>query len=703
MNSYLDINDARHQEIAAEILRRHVNAEHETNITTAIRDFLISTQLAQSQEIQEENPPSDSSRRAVDLKALDTFIEIKKRVSTSQGLTPYPDYVRQLDEYLEESQKVGKGVRMGILTDGRHWLLRWPGAGPVKTAPPYSFSLHRSEHWLLLYEWLRDFALVALENVVPDRQHIRQHFGPHSPRYEQDVAVLASLYEEARVKPTVLVKRQLWHDLLRTALGEVAHSPKELDSLFIRHTYLSAVIGMVVQASFGIDIRQLAETNAADLLLGNRFRSDTGINGIVDSDFFAWPVEVGGESLLKVLARRIALFNWGQAPVDVAAILYETAIPPSERRQLGEYYTPSWLARAIVREWIHDPLRQKVLDPACGSGTFLAELIHYWLCKANEVAGRDDAESNLRQLRDSVIGIDVHPVAVHLARAAWVLAAQPLIEVAVEQGMDATLSVPVYLGDALQLRFRTGDLFAQKFITIQVERERDLKLTFPVSLVDRAEVFDTLMGDVASHIESGMDPLMALDDNEIINPEEREILTKTILAMQQLHTEGRNHIWAYYTRNLVRPVALSRVKVDAIVGNPPWLTYNSTYSDLRTELRNQSKGLYGIWTGGRYATHQDIAGLFFARCVDLYLKDGGHIGMVLPHSALQTGQYAKWRTGNWKAEREHGRRVLSVDFTAKPAWDLEQLTPNNFFPVPAAVVFARREGIGGTRELWEGW
>ena len=52
-------------------------------------------------------------------------------------------------------------------------------------------------------------------------------------------------------------------------------------------------------------------------------------------------------------------------------------------------------------------------------------------------------------------------------------------------------------------------------------------------------------------------------------------------------------------------------------------------STLRTELERQSKDLYGIWAGGRYATHQDVAGLFFARSVDLYLQDGGVIGFVL--------------------------------------------------------------------------
>ena len=128
-----------------------------------------------------------------------------------------------------------------------------------------------------------------------------------------------------------------------------------------------------------------------------------------------------------------------------------------------------------------------------------------------------------------------------------------------------------------------------------------------------------------------------------------------------------------------------------IIGNPPWINYNQTADTLRTELKRQSKELYGIWTGGRYATHQDVGGLFFTRCTDLYLKNDGIIGMVMPHSALQAGQYSKWRSGAWRAGRS-GAAVL-VDFSYRRAWDLERLEPNNFFPVPASVVFAKRVGL----------
>ena len=705
--AHIDPNDPRYADAAQAILTRHDNGEPEANITTAVRDFLILAGLAQAEEIIEENPPTGDSRRAVDLTALDTFIEFKRRIGTTAGFNPDPENVRQLDDYLAQSAAQGR-VRMGVLTDGKRWLLRWPNAGAVSTARPYAFTLEDGERWIALYEWLRDTALVSLENVKPDRESIAAHFGPGSPAYQRDIAALKALYQEHAHRETIRVKRRLWYDLLRTALGEIAYTTEgmsadsqarlaavgvgteEMDDLFVRHTYLSAVIGMIVQASFGIDIRRLADADPADLLHGRRLHQDTGLQGVLESDFFAWPNEVGGSALLQTLARRAARFNWAEAPADTAVALYETVIPAEERRQLGEYYTPTWLVQAMMRELVTDPLNQRVLDPACGSGAFIAEAVSHFIAAAN--AARWDAKEVLDRLRDAVTGIDVHPVAVHLARAAWTLAARPAINAAAKAGFDASLSIPVYLGDTLQLRFRTGDMFAENEVTIQTTDEENTELVFPVSLVERAEQFDALMSDVSARVERGEDPSIALDDNHVNNPGERRIISRAIEAMQRLHERGRDHIWAYYTRNMVRPVILSRAKVDVVIGNPPWINYNQTADLLRTGLVNLSRDRYGIWAGGYYATHQDVAGLFFARCVDLYLESGGVIGFVLPHSALQAGQYSKWRTGHWRA-RKLGQSV-QVDFTLKPAWDLERLEPNTFFPVPASVVFARKQSAG---------
>lgn len=713
------VGEVDYDGLAGEILRRHEQAEAEANITSAVRDFLIGAGLARADQIVEENPPAQASRRAVDLTALDTFVEVKRRIGTRAGFSPDERYVEQLDDYLAQSEREGKRSRMGILTDGKYWLLRWPDAGAVKTALPYGFTLDAKDGggWRL-YEWLRDRALVSSRNIpLHDRESVEKHFGVGNPHYEKDIARLRALYDRHKGIETVQVKRRLWDNLLRAALGEVAGTRRGLDDLFVRHTYLTAVIGLAVQATFRIDIAGLAESDAVGLLKGRQLQNATGLHGIVESDFFAWPTEVeDGLPLVRTLARRIARFAWDKAPADIGALLYETVIPPDERRQLGEYYTPARLARVMVRELIEQPLEQRVLDPACGSGTFVVEAVAHFLAAAAQdgLAAGD----TLKKLLDAVTGVDVHPVAVHLARAAWVLAARPAIQAASDAGYNEPIAVPVYLGDALQLRYY-GDLFAQRDVPIYVDDEQGTVLRFPRRLVEEANAFDALMSDVAGAIEGGGDPTLALDDHGISDAEERDTLHGTIAEMQRLHAEGSDHIWAYYSRNLVRPVALSQRRVDVVIGNPPWLNYNKTASTLRTALEQQSKNVYDIWTGGRYATHQDVAGLFFTRSADLYLKDDGVIGMVLPHSALQTGQYAKWRTGAWhmgrrgssrsRRRRSVGLNPLRVNFRYKRAWDLEKLEPNTFFPIASAVVFAQRLGpdnlpgsLGGRVERWLG-
>ena len=70
MGEHLVVNDPKYSDAAYQILLRHDNGEPEANITSAVRGFLTVTGLAKEDEIIEENPPSDTSRLAVDLTAL---------------------------------------------------------------------------------------------------------------------------------------------------------------------------------------------------------------------------------------------------------------------------------------------------------------------------------------------------------------------------------------------------------------------------------------------------------------------------------------------------------------------------------------------------------------------------------------------------------------------------------------------------------
>ena len=167
-------------------------------------------------------------------------------------------------------------------------------------------------------------------------------------------------------------------------------------------------------------------------------------------------------------------------------------------------------------------------------------------------------------------------------------------------------------------------------------------------------------------------------------------------------------MWAYYIRNMIRPAVIAEEKVDRIIGNPPWLTYGQSADIIREELRGMSEQRYQIWAGGKLAPHQDIATLFYTRCAELYAKDGAVIGMVLPHSALRSGQHLKWRGGTYRRKGGRNAPSVSVNFTVQEPWDLDNVTPD-FFPMPASVVFAEYAAgetgkplAPGTVQVWGG-
>ena len=62
---------------------------------------------------------------------------------------------------------------------------------------------------------------------------------------------------------------------------------------------------------------------------------------------------------------------------DLLKMLYQQLFPETVRHDLGEYYTPDWLAELVIERVGYDGNPDKrVLDPACGSGTFLVMAIN---------------------------------------------------------------------------------------------------------------------------------------------------------------------------------------------------------------------------------------------------------------------------------------------------------------------------------------
>lgn len=87
--------------------------------------------------------------------------------------------------------------------------------------------------------------------------------------------------------------------------------------------------------------------------------------------------------------------------------------PAPMRHALGEYYTPDWLAAHVIDTAGWD-ISQSLLDPTCGSGTFILEGLRRRLEAASPT-------TSARELLNGLYGFDLNPLAVLTARASIVV------------------------------------------------------------------------------------------------------------------------------------------------------------------------------------------------------------------------------------------------------------------------------------------
>ena len=700
---------SKEQEAFSLVVERHKSSASENDIRTAFQRFMETAGVAAVSEMTTERPPGVGNPGRMDLYVHNTCIEFKTNIL--RGGAPDPEYVAQLDGYLKNLLKAGSGVRNGILTDGVHYFLRRVGEEDIPLQKNEIRSIFdRAEQAPRLREYLHGIISAPAENISPTAENLERYFGSNSDTFLAGNLLLKEAYEEHRDNPTVAVKRRLWQDLLQVALGkDAATAGDESDWLFIRHTYITSLIAIIMQQRLLGDVAHYASERPDALLKGHILAEQSDLHGVIDADLFTWPTEVGESTYLREIARVVEWFDWTQNATEVAPTLYQNVITQEERKRLGEYYTPRWLAKEITETVVDAPLIQRVLDPSCGSGTFIETAVERIL---NHSGGLSRTET-LKKLQENVVGIDIHPVAVQLAKATWVMAAADTISAARAEGTGTgAVSAPIYLGDSMQLRYDTGTLSATQSIELEThetlpDHTAPIIFSIPRELARRQADIDRLISEMATAIDEGRNAEHVADNYQMSN-ECRQSMKAVAALMAELHAADRNHVWAYYIRNMIRPAVIAEEKVDRIIGNPPWLTYNQSADIIRTELREMSEQRYQIWAGGKQASNQDIATLFYTRCAELYARPGTQIGMVMPHSALRAGQHLKWRGGNYKRKGGRNAPSISMNLKVREPWDLDNVVPD-FFPMPAGVVFAHYAGVGqgtplapGTIQVWHG-
>ena len=654
----MPLDKDRQLEIVVELLSR---PGHE-KVRTLVYGLLVDGLGASSEQVQFEKPLPEVRGRADALLGR-TLFEFKRDLRAESA-----DAESQLARYIGQRQKDTGEHYIGIATDGAVFIAYELRGETLVELTRYTPTVDDPG---TLLAWL-DTAVAIQPEISPEPDAVRKELGRESLAYFVAHTELARLWQEVKSTPDVELKRTLWADLLQMVYGKSV----DANDLFFQHTYLTIVAKTMATRALGIPLPQ-----PANLLSGQPFR-DASITGAVESDFFDWILATtDGVALVNRIAGQASRFRLQDIEHDVLKELYESLIDPAQRHQLGEYYTPDWLADLMVRKVVTDPLNQRVLDPSCGSGTFLFHAVRHFLAAA-DAAGCDNAAA-LAECTRKVLGVDIHPVAALIARVTYLLALGPA---RLNANRDE-LAIPVYLGDSLQ--WNTEGFIAGRDVIIRVPDGPQLR--FPATIVADLASFEQVVPMMLDYSERGAaaDDLSAwLERERIGNERDWDMLAETYQHLCDLRAAGRDHIWGYVVRNQARPVWLSspNQRADVIIGNPPWLAYRHMSRTMQSRLRDECQRR-NIWTGGRVATHQDLSAYFFARCAELYAvqEPDRHsmIAFVLPYATLHRKQYEGFRSGVFgKGEIVFARAAI------REAWTFDE-SVQPLFPVPSCVLIGR--------------
>ena len=521
----------------------------------------------------------------------------------------------------------------GIVTDGTHWhVYRYTHAQrSVRTLAASRTFLNESE------------ALATFLAETLGSQMLGKEWVPERPGvlFSDLKAELEGLYRTLPTKAvaSTLTKKRIWLDMMKTS-GLVPSGESSRQRLFVAHSFLIVVVRMVSHTLTGL--RRREEWTSA-----------------LKDGFASWVLDfTRGQRWAERVWERTSHYDWRKRRGDVLRDLYHEHVAKEDRKVFGEFYTPDWLAAMMVEEVLDDAWIQRaatsalkgecngigVLDPACGSGTFL----YHAACRIldSEIVRDLSPVERANVVARLLHGMDIHPVAVEIARVnvERALPAEPT---------DGPSSFRVFLGDSLQSStFET--LFDHTKDAMLLTSPEGRQAHVPMAFV-KSSSFAENMRRIVNAAAAGS-PLPA----DLAHGRNGSALQKCHDQLARIIKEEGNSVWTWYAVNLAGPHLLAEQKVDRIVANPPWVKL----ADIQVEERKRAmEGLgesLGLQAGGKQAPHLDIASYFVLRTRALYTADpnGNPGSWLVKKSAIKSGQWALFR------DKHSAALTQSVDLEA---------------------------------------
>ncbi len=659
--------------------------------------------------------------------------------------------IDQVKQYLAELSEVERRKLRrlaGVATDGQYFIFARFRDGHWHVDDPLPVTASSTERFLRYLTSLSTELALTPDNLLRD-------FGEGTSVAAGCVGTLyAALSRSDHPKVTKLFdqwQRQFsevcgWErqssrldtSALASAFGVDEEDPDPLRLFFAVHTYYASFIKLLaVQiASYyafpklGTGLAQVASYSSDKLRSylekmerGGVF-ADFGISNFLEGDFFGWYLDIWSEEIdqaVREVIIQLSLYSLVTLDVDpeetrdLLKKLYQNLMPRKLRHALGEYYTPDWLADRLLNQLCGAPRKgqrpsidpsTRLLDPACGSGTFLVLAIRRMRNWGEEKMMPE--HEVLEKILSNVVGFDLNPLAVISARTNYLLALGDLV-----QHRRGEISIPVYLADSI-LTPSTGEtLFDQDSYTFNTVVGR---FSVPRLLVDAQDI-DRLAKMLEECVEVGLteeqfqrraaETFPALAENE----GQLALAGELYQRLKELDEQGINGIWARVIKNAFAPLFQGRF--DYVMGNPPWVNWESLPDDYRQETADLWEGYGMAATRGESSDQfelgkqkRDISTLMTYVALDKYVKARGRLGFLITQTVFKTVGAEGFR--RFQLPDGTALRVVHVD-------DLSELKPfpgaanrtatmvleknsQTSYPVP----YAYWRGKGRTRTIAEG-
>lgn len=512
-------------------------------------------------------------------------------------------------------------------------------------------------------------------------------------------------------------------------LAELYRVGKETDFqelLFSVHTYFAFLMKLIAAELLTLRDTTFSSSLASDLAHASEdelkrqlgdienggIYAQKGITNFLEGDFFRWYLDAWSPRLkeaIQEIARGLSEFEPATSTLDPVSTrdllkkLYQYLVPKEVRHRLGEYYTPDWLAELILNEvGYNGNTLKKLLDPACGSGTFLVLAIQ----RAKE-HGEKEKLSPLeiaKRIIANIWGFDLNPLAVIAARTNYLFALGDLANELQH------IEIPIYLADSILWPEQVGGQRELNFYGGNYVKVKTSVKEFHVPniwIIDGGFRMKEAAPMVERFARNGFEPNIAMKhfkEKGLAFPPNEQIVESFYKEILELEEQNKNGIWARFLKNSFAPMIAE--KFDFVVGNPPWIQWDNLSQDYRRATLDLWKD-YGLFSlkgfqarlgGGK----KDFSMLFTYAAADYYLKNKTKLGFLITQSVFKSKGSAEGFRRFQLGDEEHLKIVKVHDLVSvqpfegvknKTAAIIPKKGEKTEYPVPY-IVWKKKKGVG---------